>query len=88
VVLVHPAPGETLVPDDPLVWRAVPGALDYELVLADPDGNTVVRRVTGDTIAAVDLPPGVAAMQWWVTVRLADGSTRRSGSRTLRAPAP
>ena len=67
-----------------LVWRAVPGAIRYDIETVDANGATVFRATTADT--SVALPATLAGVNWWVRATLRDGSERRSAVVPLRAP--
>jgi hypothetical protein len=63
-----------------LRWHAVPGGRDYRVELLAADGIPLWSAVTPDSSAVV--PDSVVARSgeygWWVTARLADGSSVRS----------
>jgi hypothetical protein len=63
------------------IWRAVEGAVVYELELLDSDGAILYAASTRDTTlalpAAISLDPG-EVYSWWVRAMQADGSERAS----------
>lgn len=69
-----------------LAWRALPGAVGYDVEVLAPAGTVVHAATTRDTTLL--LPPaavparGVTA-RWWVRARAADGTTRRSAFGTI-----
>jgi hypothetical protein len=62
--------------DHTLVWRAVPGAIRYEVETVDASGATVFHATTADT--SVALPSTSSDVNWWVRATLRDGTERRS----------
>ena len=77
IVLVGPANGS-------LVWRAVPGAVRYDVEIVDASGVTVFHARVADTTVSppATLPSG--DLSWWVRATLRDGSERRSAIVPLR----
>ena len=78
---------ERVRPGDSLgfAWRAIPGAVVYELVIADAAGVPVLTRVTSDTGLRIGpLDPG--GYRWWVRVTRESAEPRRSaiGDLTVR----
>lgn len=71
------------------VWRAVPGAIDYEFELLDAAGEPLHQSTTSDTVMAwpaeVALLPGIE-YRWLVRARTPEGQ-RSSPARQLRIPA-
>lgn len=90
VTLVAPAT-RPAVGDDAanFVWRAVPGATDYEFELLDAAGEPLHQATTSDTVMAwpadVALLPGIE-YRWLVRARTPAGE-RSSPARQLRIPA-
>ncbi|MGQ0646805.1 MAG: hypothetical protein ACT4P7_04500 [Gemmatimonadaceae bacterium] len=65
-------------------WRALPGAVSYDLDVAREDGATVANHTTADTTARLTLEAsGDAPFRWWVTARRDDGTSLRSSVRRL-----
>jgi hypothetical protein len=67
---------------DALVWRAVPGAIRYEVETVDASGATMFHATTTDT--SVGLPPNALGVNWWVRATLRDGTERRSAVVPVR----
>jgi hypothetical protein len=68
--------------DHTLVWRAVPGAIRYDVETVDASGATVFHATTADT--SVALPPESSGVNWWVRATLRDGTERRSAVVPVR----
>jgi hypothetical protein len=69
-----------------LAWRAVPGAVDYDVEVLTADGAVLHAARTRDTTLALPasaLPAPGATARWWVRARAADGTTRRSPFGTI-----
>ena len=70
-----------------LRWRAVPGAVRYDVEVLGADGAVLHAAATRDTTLA--LPPTLATpaegAEWWVRARLTDGTVRRSAPGRLLA---
>ena len=83
-------PSGTLATADSLAasWRAVPGAVRYDIEWLSDAGDVVARFSTRDTVfrsdarAAVDGAAG--ATGWWVVATLPDGRVRRSDLQLFR----
>jgi len=59
-----------------LVWRQVPGAVQYVVEVLDTSNRVLLTKQTADT--SVSVPPLAAPTLWWVRATLSDGSDRRS----------
>ena len=84
------APDESPAPSDTLrfVWRAVPGAVRYDLEILDAAGAVAHSARAADTayaVAAASLPRG-ADLQWMVRAERGDGTEVLSPARRLRTP--
>jgi hypothetical protein len=89
VELVAPESGGSVDGDVQFVWRGESGAFEYVLEILDPDGGSLLRRTTADTLVIVHLPdhPGLSgSVRWWVRARLDDGTEKVSETRPLNLP--
>lgn len=91
VVLIAPRGELTSGEGARFVWRAVPGAIRYELELLDGQGESRLAVATRDTVVA--LPDTVALVagvpyRWWVRAVATDGAVRRSVAERFRIQAP
>ncbi len=87
VTLVAPVVDAAAGTTPTLVWRAVPGALGYDVEVLAPDGAVRHAARTRDTVLALPaaaVPAAGTAYDWWVRARMPDGATRRSATGTLR----
>ncbi|NNE07865.1 MAG: hypothetical protein HKN20_04810 [Gemmatimonadetes bacterium] len=74
---VTPVGDAAIVTGEPVAfaWKAVEGALQYEIEVTGPDGGIIATAKTGETGASLSLPAPVAASYTWrVTAVLRDGS--------------
>jgi hypothetical protein len=89
VTLIAPVGGSMDSVDRRFVWRAVGGALDYELQLVDEGGSLVFRIVTADSTTqlpdSVPLSPGTE-YRWMVAAQLRNGRRLESRVEVLRWP--
>jgi anti-sigma factor RsiW len=88
VTVVEPADGAVVAGPPTLVWRAVPRAVIYRVLVTGSDGDSLWAVHTSDT--TVLLPPvgGASAAtvrHWYVDALLADGSSLSSGMRSYQA---
>jgi hypothetical protein len=70
-----------------LAWRAVPGAVGYEVEVLTPTGALVHAARTSDTtlaLPAAAVPAAGAAYEWWVRARVPGGEARRSATGRIR----
>jgi hypothetical protein len=70
-----------------LAWRAVPGAVRYDVEVLAPDGSLIHGASTPDTtlaLPAAAVPASGGTYEWWVRARAADGTARRSPTGRIR----
>jgi hypothetical protein len=67
-----------------LVWRAIPGAVRYDVEIVDATGATIFHANTSDTTAALPTTLPTGSLSWWVRATLRDGSARRSAILPIR----
>jgi hypothetical protein len=84
------APPDGAVLDGPatLVWRSVPRAVTYRVLVTGSDGDSLWAVHTSDTAVRVPPVPNVDTVtlrHWYVDALLADGSSLSSGMRSYRA---
>ena len=89
VVLVSPASKNAQPVSGKFVWRAVSGAVAYQLEVLDSAGTAVVQATTADTTVHLSTSDSlrVAALpvfDWMVTARRSDGNERRSALTRVR----
>ena len=87
IAVVAPADGAVLPAPPTLVWRPVPRATTYRVMVTGSDGDSLWAAHTSDT--AIMLPETVSAdsgvtRHWYVDALLADGSSLSSGMQTFR----
>ena len=89
IAVVAPAAATTVAGESlSFVWRPVPSAMSYRIVLSDSSGGLIWSGASSDTSArppaAVVLTPG-GLYYWYVDALLADGRSVTSGAREFRA---
>jgi hypothetical protein len=79
LAVVEPLGGAAIGPQR-FVWRAVEGAVAYDLEVLQSDGTVLATAETRDTVIVLREPwtETPTTYRWWVTARLLDGSTLRS----------
>jgi hypothetical protein len=86
ITVVEPADGAVVAGSATLVWRAVPRALAYRVLVTRSDGDSLWAVHTSDTV--VNIPEmageGSVTRHWYVDALLADGSSVSSGMRSYR----
>jgi hypothetical protein len=91
VQLVAPTEGDHPRSGLEFVWRAVPGAIRYELSLVTAGGRAVYSASQADT--SLVLPDSVRPtpsdeLRWWVEATTEDGVQARAALRRLRVITP
>lgn len=84
VALVAAEVDATAAAPPTLAWRAVPGALGYDVEVLTPQGAVVHAASTRDTtlaLPAAAVPAAGAAYEWWVRARTAEGARRSAVGR-------
>jgi anti-sigma factor RsiW len=87
IAVVAPLEGAAVAAPPTLVWRGVPGATTYRVMVTGLDGDSLWAAHTSDT--AVTLPETIVAdsgltRHWYVDALLSDGGSRSTGVRAFR----
>jgi hypothetical protein len=86
VTVVEPANGAVVAGSPTLIWRAVPRAVTYRVLVTGSDGDSLWAVHTSDTAVWVPpIPDTETVRHWYVDALLADGSSLSSGMRSYRA---